>query len=72
MCRMATRLGELFRMYRAVHGLSVRAHAEEMGVTKSTLHRIESSNPGGMTLDTFMKVQHWLLNGRSTQENHTT
>lgn len=48
-------------MYRAVHGLSIRAHADDIGVTKSTLYRIESSDPGGMTLDTFMKVQAWLL-----------
>lgn len=66
---MTIRLGELLRLYRAVHQISIRKHAEDMGVTKSTLQRLESADAGGMTLDTFSKVQAWLL-AASTQRTH--
>lgn len=55
-----TRLGELLRLYRAVHGLTVRQVAEEIGVHYATLSRFERTDTG-MTADSFLKVLSWLL-----------
>ena len=58
---MTTRLGELLRLERALRGTTQRAQAADIGVTKSTLQRLENADAGGMTLETFQKVQAWLL-----------
>lgn len=39
------RLSELIRIYRAVKGVGVRELAKEIGVTASTLNRVERGYP---------------------------
>jgi transcriptional regulator with XRE-family HTH domain len=55
-----TRLGELLRLYRVVHEISVRDHAAAMGLHPSTLSRIEHTD-SALTSGNFLKVLHWLL-----------
>lgn len=55
-----TRLGELLRLYRAVHQQTVRECADEIGIHFATLNRFERTD-GGMTADSFMKILIWLL-----------
>lgn len=60
-----TRLGHLLRLHRAVAHISIREQADEIGLTKSTLQRLESADAGGMTLATFQQLQAWLLGPHS-------
>lgn len=55
-----TRLGELLRLYRAVHGLGVREVAAEIGIHYATLSRFERTDTG-MTAEHLMKLLAWLL-----------
>lgn len=58
--RSMTRLGELLRLYRAVHGQSVRQCADEIGVHFSSLARFERTNTG-MSADHLLKIMQWLM-----------
>lgn len=55
-----TRLGEMLRLYRAVHSKSIRQCADEIGVHYATLNRFENTD-AGMTADSFLKILIWLL-----------
>lgn len=58
--RMTTRLGALLRLDRAVNGTSVREQATDIGLTKTTLQRIEHADPMTLSVDTMLKVLSWL------------
>src|SRR5688572_10213780 len=55
-----TKLGELIRLYRAVHAQSVRECANEIGIHHTTLNRYERFEHG-LSAHTFMKILIWLL-----------
>lgn len=59
-----TRLGELLRLYRAVHGQSIRECADEIGVHFSSLARFERTN-AGMSAEHFLKIMNWLLSQKA-------
>ncbi len=56
--RRKTRLGEMFRLYRTVRGLSLRELAPHIGIGHATLMRIES----GEMFDaaTLLKLWTWM------------
>lgn len=54
-----TRLGEMFRLYRTVRGLSLREIAPEIGIGHATLMRIEQGQ--AFDTETFLKLVAWLL-----------
>lgn len=55
-----TRLGMIVGVYCAVHKLSVRQCSTEIGITPSTLRRLQGAD-GDITVTTFMKILSWLL-----------
>lgn len=54
-----TNLGELLRVYRVLHRLTVRDLAPPLKISHATLSRIERGH--SMDTDTFLKVITWLL-----------
>ena len=56
-----TRLGEMFRLYRTVRGLSLREVAPQIGIGAATLMRIETGQ--GFDADTLLKLWTWMLAG---------
>jgi transcriptional regulator with XRE-family HTH domain len=54
-----TRLGDLLRLYRAAKGLTVRELAPTIGISPSTLHRIERGH--AIDAATLLRVLTWLL-----------
>jgi hypothetical protein len=53
------RLGALLRVYRTLHNRDLRAVAAEIGISHSTLARIEHGQ--AFDADTLLKVWQWLL-----------
>jgi transcriptional regulator with XRE-family HTH domain len=49
-------------LYRAANNIGVRDLAPEIGTSAATLSRIERGYLPDV--ETFMKIQHWLLAGR--------
>lgn len=56
-------LGEVLRKWRAMADLDQRAAAAKMGISASTLCRIEKGDFVPETL-TFMQIMNWLLGPR--------
>jgi transcriptional regulator with XRE-family HTH domain len=54
-----TRLGEMFRLYRTVRGLSLRDIAPKIGIGHATLMRIETGQ--AFDADTLLKLWAWML-----------
>lgn len=54
-----TRLGEMFRLYRTVRGLSLRDVAPDIGIGHATLMRIETGQ--AFDADTMLKLWVWML-----------
>lgn len=54
-----TRLGEMFRLYRTVRGLSLRDVAPNIGIGHATLMRIETGQ--SFDADTLLKLWAWML-----------
>jgi DNA-binding XRE family transcriptional regulator len=57
--RRQTRLGEMFRLYRTVHGLSLRSMAPQIDISYATLMRIEHGQ--AFDADTLLKLWTWML-----------
>lgn len=55
----AENLGRLLRLWRNVNEHGTREFAKKVGISHSTLSRIENGKP--MELDTWLKIQRWLL-----------
>jgi transcriptional regulator with XRE-family HTH domain len=47
-------------MYRAVHRLTIRECADQIGLSPSSLNRFEQSD-AGMSAEHFLKLSQWLL-----------
>lgn len=58
-----TNLGEMFRLYRTVRGLSLRDVAPVIGVGHATLMRIETGQ--AFDADTLLKLWAWMLSAKS-------
>lgn len=54
-----TNLGAMLHLYRTVHRYGQRAVARETGLSHATICRIERG--GKMDLDTWLRLQAWLL-----------
>ncbi len=54
-----TRLGEMFRLYRTVRGLSLREIAPQIRISHATLMRIETGQ--AFDADTLLKLWTWML-----------
>lgn len=54
-----TRLGEMFRLYRTVNGLSLRELAPQIGIGHATLMRIETGE--SFDAETLLKLWTWML-----------
>lgn len=52
-------LGRVLKLWRNVRDLTTRDFAIELGISHSTLSRIENGKP--MELTTWLKIQNWLL-----------
>lgn len=57
--RRQTRLGEMFRLYRTVRGLSLRDIAPDIGIGHATLMRIETGQ--AFDAETLLKLWNWML-----------
>ena len=57
--RKGRRLGEMFRLYRTVRGLSLREVAPQIGIGHATLLRIETGR--SFEADTLLKLWTWML-----------
>ena len=57
--KTTTPIGAMLRLWRTVNGRTLRELAEDIGVSHSTLLRLE----GGKTcdLDTWLVIERWLL-----------
>lgn len=62
-----TRLGEMLRLYRAVHDLTVRDVAKQIGVHYSTLSRFERTDTG-MTAEHLLRLMQWMLSASDASE----
>jgi transcriptional regulator with XRE-family HTH domain len=56
-----TNLSSLLLQYRSNRNLGVRAFADELGVSQSTVSRIERGLP--LELETWKKIEAWLFMG---------
>lgn len=54
------KLGEMFKSYREINNISLREVASEIGVSASTISRIENSN-FKPDLVTFNKILTWII-----------
>ena len=59
MKKRQTRLGEMFRLYRMVRGLSLRQVAPQIGIGHATLMRIETGQ--AFDAETLLKLWTWML-----------
>ena len=59
MKKRPTRLGAMLRLYRMVHGRTLRDVAPEIGIGHATLMRIEAGE--AFDVDTLLKLWTWLL-----------
>lgn len=57
--RAQTRLGEMLRLWRTVRQMTLREVAPSIGISHSTLLRLEQGKP--CDLPSWLKVQAWLL-----------
>lgn len=62
-----TRLAQMLVLYRDRHGISTRRTADHIGVTVSTLRRVERGATG-MNAETFLRISTWML---ARRENGT-
>lgn len=53
-----TNLGEMLRLYRFVHKLTVRDFAKVLGISAATISRMERG--GECDVETFLKVLIWM------------
>lgn len=56
-----TNLGEMLRLYRTVHGFSLRELGAEIGISAATLMRIETGE--AFDASTLLKLWTWFLTG---------
>lgn len=52
-------VGRLLRLYRSVNEIGCLELARDLGISHATLSRVERGH--AMDLDTWLKVQSWLL-----------
>lgn len=57
-----SRVGKLLVLYRATHGISLRDLSAELGISASTLSRIERGYE--MDARTLIRLWTWLLEGQ--------
>ena len=63
-----TRLGEMFRFYRTVRGLSLRDVALRIGIAPATLMRIEHGQ--AFDANTLLKLWSWMLTEDKPMKHH--
>lgn len=61
------RIGKLLLRHRAAEGLGVREFAKELGISASTLSRIENGEE--MTGENLARILYWML-GKETKQKH--